>query len=162
MVVKIMNISLKRATYENANLLKAMQRNVFAPYLTKYQDYKTNPALESMEKVYTRIDNGYYLIVLDDDNIIGASSISVNNEAYNRADFDILLYYICKKYQNQGYGTKAFALLYPIIQYKTVALRTVKQDEYLVHFYEKLGFKPTGDETFINDHLTLINMIRIQ
>ena len=50
-----MEITLSRATIDNAQELHAMQVESFKELLEKYQDFDTNPGNESMEKVAARL-----------------------------------------------------------------------------------------------------------
>lgn len=47
-----MEITLEKATESDAAVLFQMQIDSFNPLLHKYKDYETNPANESIEKLY--------------------------------------------------------------------------------------------------------------
>lgn len=62
-----MEITLSRATIDNAQELHAMQVESFKELLEKYQDFDTNPGNESMEKVAARLKQDftfYYFICI--------------------------------------------------------------------------------------------------
>ena len=50
-----MEVTLLRATIDNAKEIHAMQVDAFKELLQKYQDYDTNPGNESVEKVEARL-----------------------------------------------------------------------------------------------------------
>lgn len=52
-----MEITLEKATENDAKVLFQMQLDSFSPLLNKYKDYETNPANESIEKTILRINN---------------------------------------------------------------------------------------------------------
>lgn len=47
-----MEIALEKATENDAAVLFQMQIDSFSPLLNKYKDYETNPANESIEKLF--------------------------------------------------------------------------------------------------------------
>ena len=47
-----MKITLEKATEVDAAVLFQMQIDSFGPLLNKYKDYETNPANESIEKLF--------------------------------------------------------------------------------------------------------------
>ncbi len=51
-----MSISLKRAGREDMKVIREMQIRAFDELLTKYQDYDTNPATESFERVMQKFE----------------------------------------------------------------------------------------------------------
>lgn len=64
-----MNIELKKASITDAELLHKMQVKAFMPLLQKYEDYDTNPANESVERISQRLKQpftDYYFVMLND------------------------------------------------------------------------------------------------
>ncbi|MFJ8102518.1 hypothetical protein [Lysinibacillus sp. NPDC096212] len=69
-----MGVSLCKANIDDAVTIHEMQVKAFMPLLEKYQDYDTNPANESLEKIITRFNQpftDYYLIKYFEDTIGG-------------------------------------------------------------------------------------------
>ena len=103
-----MQITLGRATIENAEEIFEMQRVAFAPLLEKYGDYHTNPAAESLETVKSRLksDNTFTYFILLDDIKIGAIRVKVQDNICNLKQILIL-----PRYQHNGYARQAMSLL---------------------------------------------------
>ena len=62
-------MELVRASVKDAQQLWEMQVKSFQQLLNKYQDYETNPASESIDKIIARLeqkDTYYYFICMDD------------------------------------------------------------------------------------------------
>lgn len=73
-----MEITLEKATTNDAAAVFQIQIDSFSPLLNKYKDYETNPANESIEKTILRIknpSNNFYKIIFDS-NLVGAICIS--------------------------------------------------------------------------------------
>jgi hypothetical protein len=66
--------------------------------------------------------------------------------------------FILKKYQNKGIAQKALIIaenMFP--KNKVWRLDTIKQENKNCYLYEKLGYKPTGNENIINKRMTIID-----
>ncbi|MBD1382353.1 GNAT family N-acetyltransferase [Bacillus sp. IB182487] len=62
-----MDVILEKDTNDDAQSIFDMQVKAFMPLLEKYKDYDTNPANETIDRVFTRINNpngGFYKICL--------------------------------------------------------------------------------------------------
>ena len=61
-----MEITLLRATIDNAQEIHAMQIEAFKELLEKYQDFDTSPGNENLEKVAARLkqDFTFYYFIL--------------------------------------------------------------------------------------------------
>ena len=149
-----MNISLKKASIDNAKLIWHMQIAAFKPLLDKYQDHDYSPAAETLERTIYRISlptADHWLILLND-TPIGAIGIG---------RYDGLLklkrLFILPEYQNRGYAQIAVRLVenqYPSnIRWE---LDTILQEDKLCHLYEKLGYHKTNKIKPIKDGMDLI------
>lgn len=54
-----MDITLIRANLNDAENIHKMQVKAFTPLLKKYQDFETNPANESIDKIIERLNQPY-------------------------------------------------------------------------------------------------------
>lgn len=152
-------ISLRKATLEDAQSLHEMQVCAFRGLLEKYRDYSTNPAAEPLEKTKRRLEDShtdYYFILLGETKI-GAIRIWRAERSCR-----ISPVYILPKYQGRGYAQKAISLAeqrYPEISRWN--LDTIKEEEKLCYLYEKLGYRQTGEESKVQPGLTLTEYEKI-
>lgn len=149
-----MNISLKKASVLDHEVLYELQIKSFKDLLDKYQDYDTNPGAEKLERTISRLNEAnsdYYFIQLNNENIGAIRIIKINDLC------KLKQIYILPKYQGNGYAQQAIVmteLLYP--EAKHWELDTIKQEAKLCHLYEKMGYKQTGKELSIKDEITLV------
>jgi GNAT superfamily N-acetyltransferase len=147
-------VSLSKANLVNCQELYDMQIKSFAALLAKYQDFDYSPGAEKIEKTENRLkdmNSDYYFICLGDIHI-GAIRIFKHDDQYKLKQI-----YILPQYQDKGYAQraiKAVESLYP--DAKRWALDTIKQETKLCHLYEKMGYKPTGQEQTIKESMTLV------
>lgn len=148
-------ISLIKVGPEDCTELHQMQKLAFQELLDRYQDFETNPAAESVARIYERMrqDNtDYYFIVLDSERI-GAIRIACLPKGVAR----IAPMFLLPKFQGKGYAQKAIQLAELI--YPDVAiweLDTIKQEQKLCYLYEKMGYQLTGEEKEIKAGITIV------
>ena len=150
-----MGVSLCKASIDNAMLMHKMQVEAFMPLLEKYQDYDTNPANESLEKIIARFNQpftDYYLIKYFEDTVGGTRVVKLGNNSYRVSPIFIL-----PEYQGKGIAQKVFEGLERFYHdAKLWELSTVMQEEGLCYLYEKMGYKKTGETKKINDNMTIV------
>lgn len=137
---------------EGYELLK-IQREAFYSDLLKYKDYDTNPATESLDNFLFRMQNSLHYSILVDDKLAGGVCIFIQTNTH----YYLNSIFLSSRFQNKGLGSKILQKLergFPHV--RKWSLHTPKDDHRNRHFYEKLGFKNTGEEP-INQYLTLIN-----
>ena len=80
-----MELILKRATCEDAELIWKMQIEAFSDLYEKYKDTDTSPATEPLEKLLSRLRQcfTYYYIIEVDKNIVGALRVVDKKEKGN-------------------------------------------------------------------------------
>jgi len=150
-----MNISLIKADLQDCEEIHKMQVLAFKPLLDKYQDYETNPGAETIEHIQQRMEYPsltHFFIRLQSKNI-GHIRISQHDATTCRLGQMCIL----PEYQGNGYAQQAIKLvetLYPMA--KRWELDTIKQEQKLCHLYEKMGYKPTGEEKNIKAGMDLI------
>lgn len=150
-----MNIKLIRATIEDSKKLWKMQLESFQPLLDKYQDYDTNPASESIDKIINRLkqEETYYYFICTDDVKVGAVRVIDFKSDGNKRISPI---FILPKYQNKGIAQIAMQLCEQLHGSENWELDTILQEEGNCYLYEKMGYHKTGKTEAINDKLTLV------
>lgn len=150
-----MNISLKKADFDDCAEIQKMQVTAFSKLLEKYQDFSTNPAVESLETIerkYKQECTTYYFIMLNDVKIGVIRVVTIDDNTCRVSPI-----FIMPEFQNHGYAQIAMTeaeRLYPSVSEWQVD--TIKQESRLCHLYEKLGYKLTGKEEQIKDGMTIV------
>ena len=148
-------IKLIKANYANASTMWQLQVKGFTPLFEKYQDCDTTPACESLEKVTAKIakpSTHYYFICIDG-KIIGGINVGDHHDGSPKK---IAPLFILPEYQNKGYAQRVIKLVEAMHGSDNWFLATIKQEEANCHLYEKMGYKLTGEETIINDKMTIV------
>jgi Predicted acetyltransferase len=151
-----MRISLQSAKMQDCTQIHRMQVKSFMKLLHKYKDYDTNPAAETVEKIEQRMlqdFTDYYFICLNNEKIGVIRVVRVTDNTCRISPI-----FIEPKYQGKGYATKVMIKVegyYPNVQ--NWELDTIKQEERLCLFYEKMGYKITGKEKSIKEGMTIID-----
>ncbi|OPA73757.1 GNAT family N-acetyltransferase [Paenibacillus selenitireducens] len=151
------SIVLEKADESDANTIYAMQVKTFAPLLAKYQDFDTNPACESIERVIARINHPYgsfYKILTHDQILVGAIRVYWDE---TETRFGISPMFISPSYQGQGIAQRAIEFvesMYP--RAKTWELATLLEEVRNCYLYEKMGYRKTGEWKRLNEYATLV------
>lgn len=151
-----MEIRLIRAKIEEAGILWEMQVKSFQKLLDKYQDFETNPASESVDKVRGRLkqkNTYYYFICLGNEKVGAIRVIDSHREDRNKR---ISPLFILPEYQGKGIAQKVIRLCERIHGEKGWELNTILQEKGNCYLYEKMGYHTNGKVEMINDKLTLI------
>ena len=147
-------ISLRKATYEECDLLHSIQVKSFIGLLQKYNDFDSNPAAESLDRIQQRYQQPYtdYYLIMADDETVGMLRV---------CDFGVncRLSPICilPEFRGRGYAQMAILAmekLYP--QALVWQLDTILQEDHLCRLYEKLGYLKTGKEDHIQEGMDLV------
>lgn len=150
-----MEIKLKKAYMGDCEEIHKMQVKSFKHLLDKYNDIKTNPGAESLEKINDRMKQEfteYFLIQLDSKNIGAIRIVRLQGNI-----FRISPMFILPEFQSRGYAQqtiKAVETLYP--KAEGWQLDTIKEETKLCHLYEKMGYKKTGKEEVLQDNMTIV------
>lgn len=148
-------LSLDKASVKDSFEIHKMQVTAFQELLRKYQDIKTNPGAESIDKIFQRIKQkgtDYYFITLNGKHI-GAIRVVQLEDSKSR----ISPMFILPEFQGKGYAQEALCQIEHLYT-NTFAweLDTIKQESKLCHLYEKMGYLPTGKENVVKDGMTII------
>ncbi|WP_081777212.1 GNAT family N-acetyltransferase [Ruminococcus sp. FC2018] len=145
-------VELIRIELCDAPTLWQMQTEAFRDLLEKYQDFETDPACESVEKVQARLQDGsfYYFIVSGGEKIGALRVVAQGTKKLLSPIF------IMKHHRSKGYAQAAVRLAEQIHGEHSWELSTILQEQGNCHLYEKLGYKRTGRTEKINDKMDLV------
>ena len=151
-----LNISLLKATPEDANELFQMQIITFKPLLEKYQDFDRSPGNEKIERTIARLNEkitDYYIIKLN-----GKSVGGIRIRKYEEGKLCCVgPLFILPEYQNKGIAQKTFEIIEKIYKPENGwILDTILQEEGNCHLYEKVGYKKTGKIEKINEKMDIV------
>ena len=150
-------IELKLITREDAECLHKLQIEAFMPLYEKYQDDATSPVKESLETITKKIvdDNSNFYFILFNGEKAGAVRVKWHN---GRNVKWISPIFVIPQFQNKGIASAVIERLFEMYSSDTIEWRldTIKQEEKNCYLYEKCGFVRVGDETVINEKMTLV------
>ncbi|QPQ31335.1 GNAT family N-acetyltransferase [Lysinibacillus sp. JNUCC 51] len=150
-----MELRLEKAIENDAQAIFDIQVKAFMPLLNKYEDYETNPANETIERVISRINqqNGSFYKILADNTLVGAIFVHWREEV----QFWISPMFILPTHQGKGIAQKVINLIEGMFpQATTWELATILEEERNCYLYEKMGYSKTGRSKKLNDNVTLI------
>ena len=151
-----MDIQLKVASFTDAPKLHTLQLEAFSETLERYQDFATNPANESIDRVIHRIthpSSTFHQIIVDD---VVVGGICVVTKAPSR--YAISPMFLDPARQGEGIAQRALQLVeaaYPTAA--TWELRTIREETRNCYFYEKMGYRLTGVSQPLNERATLVS-----
>lgn len=150
-----MSIYIKSANFEDCREICDMQKSAFDDILTRYRDYDTNPACETVEVIQNKFRQPFtkYYFIMNDDEKIGAVRIVEIDDNTRRISPLLIL----PQFQNCGYAQLAVKCIEET--YKNISrftLDTIKQEKKLCYLYEKLGYLKTGREERLHDNMTIV------
>ncbi len=149
-----MNIKLIELTVDDTQSLLEMQKVCFSFHLQRYEDYRTNPAVISLERIKWQIENENFYKIMYDNLWVGAINIRRLNIL---GQYKLHIVYILPGYQGRGIGQEVIRLAEGLFEDATSwCLETLEDMPSNRHVYEKLGYKFTGKTEKINDKLTLV------
>lgn len=150
-------IELKLITRKDAECLHKLQIEAFMPLYEKYQDDATSPAEESLETITKKIvdDNSDFYFILFNGKRVGGVRVKWHN---GRNVKWISPIFVIPQFQNKGIASAVIERLFEMYSSDTIEWRldTIKQEEKNCYLYEKCGFVRVGDETVINEKMTLV------
>ena len=150
-------IELKLIKREDAECLYKLQIEAFMPLYEKYQDDATSPAKESLEIIEKKIveDKSDFYFILFNGKRVGGVRVKWHN---GRNVKWISPIFVIPQFQNKGIASAVIERLFEMYSSDTIEWRldTIKQEEKNCYLYEKCGFVRVGDETVINEKMTLV------
>ena len=151
-----MPVTLKRASIDDAEEIWQMQKLAFAELLERYQDYDTNPACETLERVCEKLNwepTYFYFIYLDDTKVGAVRVVDKKDGSQKR----ISPIFVMPEYRNRGIAQQAIQLCESIHGAENWHLDTILQEAGNCHLYEKMGYQKTGNTRIVNDKMTLVD-----
>ena len=155
-----MSVRVEKASETDAEAILGIRIKAFAPLLEKYKDYDTNPANETIETVFQRIHhpNGGFYKIYCEDHLVGAICAFWKG---NETQYWVSPMFIAPDFQGKGIAQQALRLLEDMFpQAVTWELRTIKEEEWNCHLYEKMGYHLIGDDYILNENATLVHYIK--
>lgn len=150
-----MEVTLIRASLEDADTIWRMQRIAFAELLERYQDIDTNPGSEPLEKVQWRLSlpaTNFYFIQVNGKN---AGAIRVVDH-HDGSPKKISPLFVLPEHRGMGVAQAAIRAAEAIHGSENWQLGTILQEKGNCHLYEKMGYCQTGETKVINDRMTLV------
>lgn len=152
-------MKLHRAAKQDLTKIQAIQQAAFAELYEKYQDHQTSPALVSIDRLVEKWQRPeiQFFLFKEGQQVLGSVCLKVANGEARISNLAIL-----PAEQGQGYGQQFLQELekaFPEIT--SWELATIKEEQRLVHFYEKSGYHLTGDEYKIQAGMTGVSFRKI-
>ena len=148
-------MQLLRCTVTDVELIREMQKEAFGSLLERYQDYDTNPANESLERITWKLqqpDSYFYRIEVDGETVGGIRVVDAGND--NRKRISPL--FILPQYRGKGYAQAAILDAEKRHGSHNWELGTILQETGNCYLYEKMGYHQTDRQTVVNDKMTIV------
>jgi len=149
-----MDIKVERAELEDLELIVQGQKKGFYECYQRYQDHEVSPYNVTIEMMKYIFDKEYLYKILSEGEFVGAIYVHDNPDKYHMKLRGI---FIIPEYQDKGIGQ--IAIEYVESQHNeavTWVLETPHDLKRNHHVYEKLGYKRTGEEDYINENLSIV------
>ncbi len=149
------DVQLSRAGVQDAQVLHRMQVEAFAGHLETYRDYGTNPGAESIDRVRAKLEQEYtyFYYIVSDGVRVGAVRVVDRNDGGRKR---ISPLFILPEYRNRGYAQAAIREVEHLHGADGWSLGTILQEPGNCHLYEKLGYRRSGEQTVVNERLTVV------
>ncbi len=148
-------ITLVRISPADAEALLDLQKRGFADIYEKYQDHETSPVNESLERLLGKLEQSFtYFYRIDAKGTpVGAIRVVDGGDGTLKR---ISPLFILPEHRGHGYAQEAILAVEAIHGDTGWDLGTIAQEPRNIHLYEKLGYRPSGRITIINDQMTII------
>ena len=153
--MKVIEINLEKAIESDAQAIFDIQVRAFTPLLETYQDFKTSPATETVDRTMTRINNpsGEFYKIMLNNKLVGAICVFWKE----KFQFWISPMFILPEYQGQGIAQKSIVIVEEMFPHATTwELATIQEEKGNCYLYEKMGFVKTGIIKKLNGRTTLV------
>ncbi|MBO4888144.1 MAG: GNAT family N-acetyltransferase [Firmicutes bacterium] len=149
-----MSVILVQAGSDEIETIWRMQTEAFSELLEKYQDYDTNPAAESLEKISRKFSlpgRTYYFIMAEEERV-GVICVIDHQDGSRKRISPI---WIMPVFRGRGYAQQAILEAEKKHGSYHWSLDTILQEKGNLHLYEKLGYHQTGEIRKINDRMDI-------
>ncbi len=150
------DVQLSRAGVQDAQVLHRMQVEAFAGHLETYRDYGTNPGAESIDRVRAKLEQEYtyFYYIVSDGVRVGAVRVVDRNDGGREAHFPAFhLAGISQSWLCTSGDPGEVEHLHGADGW---SLGTILQEPGNCHLYEKLGYRRSGEQTVVNERLTVV------
>ena len=150
-----MDVTLKKATLADAELLWQMQVEAFCKTYETYRDDELSPYLEPLERTQQRICEpitSYYVIKADGEPVGG---IRIRDHGAGNPKVLGPLY-VLPQWRGNGIAQRAIELVEGIHGKDNWLLDTILQEKGNCHLYEKMGYRQIGISQIVNERMTLV------
>lgn len=147
-------VTLQKATIEDCTLIHSIQVKSFVELLQKYNDFQSNPAAESPEKILQRFHQSFtdYYLILADEVTVGMLRVCNFGMKCRLSPICIL-----PEYRGLGYSKRAIGEMEKLYPDASVwMLDTIAQEAHLCRLYESLGYRATGKTEKIKEGMDLV------
>ncbi len=146
-------VTLIRLAADEATELLSLQRRGFMDIYEKYRDDATSPVNESLERLTRKIDTSYFYRILAEGRTVGAIRVvDLRDGSVKR----ISPLFILPEHRGKGYAQAAILAAEEIHGRTGWDLGTIAQEARNIHLYEKMGYRPSGRITLINERMTIV------
>ena len=151
----MVEVSLIAAVKEDIHTIWEMQKEPFSELLDKYEDYDTNPAAESFEKVMARFEQPWtvYYFISANNVKVGVIRVVDKKDGSRKRISPI---WIMPEYRNRGYAQAGIKAVEKKHGSDHWCLDTILQESGNIHLYEKMGYHWTGKVDKVNDKMDII------
>ncbi len=148
-------MTLIRLAPADAQELLALQKRGFQDIYEKYQDHETSPVNEPLERLTAKLEQPFtffYRIVVDGAAVGAIRIVDKRDGSLKR----ISPLFILPEHRGKGYAQEAILALEALHGDTGWDLETIAQEPRNIHLYEKMGYRPSGKITVINERMTII------
>lgn len=148
-----MSVTLVRAEKSDLQTVLGMQVEAFTPLLEKYKDYETSPASESLERITQKFEQrgSHYFFIEACGARVGVIRVV---EAGGRKRISPI--WIMSAFRGRGYARDAIKEAERIFGPDSWEVDTILQEDGLLCFYEKMGYRRTGKTQRINGRMDIV------
>ncbi len=148
-------ISLVKLSPADAEELLELQKRGFEDIYARYQDHETSPVNESIERLRGKLEQPFthfYRIEAEATTVGAIRVVDAGNGSMKR----ISPLFILPEHRGHGYAQEAIQAVEAIHGETGWDLGTIAQEPRNIHLYEKMGYRPSGRTTIINERMTII------
>ncbi len=148
-------MTLIRLASADAEELLALQKSGFADIYAKYQDHDTSPVNESLEHLRGKLENPctYFYRIETNRTTVGAIRVVYSPDGSLKR---ISPLFILPEHRGHGYAQEAILAAEALHGDTGWELGTIAEEARNIHLYEKMGYRPSGKITVINERMTII------
>jgi len=150
-----MSIRVEKADINDLELIVQGQKRAFFECYQRYQDHEMSPYNVTLEMMKNIFENEFLYKIIYEEKLVGAIYVHESPDPYHMKLHGI---YVEPEYQDKGIGRSAIEYVEAAHnQAVTWVLETPHDLKRNHHLYEKLGYRRTGEEDYVNENLSIIH-----